>query len=355
MENLDRLNAEWITLSAFRGLMKIATKGDMNKSKYDNVLAFCGDLYPELLGNDVSLLKAERESQTTREYRQKARLKSKKEGRKIDALELVKIDLGEFESLFRIAKREKEEQKKVDQLKRRLNQLTIAYDELSFQEHSENQILNRDVYKVHRLLPSLIDGIDYKDFWLPDKNTLRLRILHPEKTEHITGADLIYEKHSSNDEASIVAIQYKIWENKKLYLNDTRMNEQIDKLKSFFCKKNICDNYNSQMQYRFPCCSAFIRPTDKLQSADQKLMSTGEHLPICKIDECTSTGRRGAKLLEYDKIKDISLSNESFEFLFNTGKIGSRNLTYDELTQLYSNFLQESSLSRVMIYAQEFD
>ncbi|HEI8867738.1 TPA: hypothetical protein SLG40_003275 [Serratia odorifera] len=71
MDNLDRLNAEWITLSAFRGLMKIATKGDMNKSKYDNVLAFCGDLYPELLGNDVSLLKAERESQTTREDRQK--------------------------------------------------------------------------------------------------------------------------------------------------------------------------------------------------------------------------------------------------------------------------------------------
>ncbi|EAB8210249.1 hypothetical protein FGH87_24685, partial [Salmonella enterica] len=342
MDNLDRLNAEWITLSAFRGLMKIATKGDMNKSKYDNVLAFCGDLYPELLGNDVSLLKAERESQTTREYRQKARLKSKKEGRKIDTLELVKTDLDEFESLFRIAKREKEEQKKVDQLKRRLNQLTIAYDELSFQEHSENQILNRDVYKVHRPLPSLIDGIDYKDFWLPDKNTLRLRILHPEKTEHITGADLIYEKHSSNDEASIIAIQYKIWENKKLYLNDTRMNEQIDKLKTFFCKKSICDSYNSQMQYRFPCCSAFIRPTDKLQSADQKLMSTGEHLPICKIDECTSTGKRGARLLEYDNIKDISLSNESFEFLFNTGKIGSRNLTYDELTQLYSNFLQES-------------
>ncbi|MEF5118589.1 hypothetical protein U9X88_14650 [Escherichia coli] len=355
MGNLDRLNAEWITLSAFRGMMKIATKGDMNKSKYDNVLAFCGDLYPELLGNDVSLLKAERESQTTREYRQKARLKSKKEGRKIDALELVKADLGEFESLFRIAKKEKEEQKKVDQLKRRLNQLTIAYNELNFQEHSENQILNRDIYKAHRPLPSLIDGIDYRDFGLPDKNTLRLRILHPEKTEHITGADLIYEKHSSNDEVSIVAIQYKIWENKKLYLNDIRMNEQIEKLKLFFCKKSICDSGNSQIQYRFPCCSAFIRPTDKLQSADQKLMSTGEHLPICKIDECTSTGNRGAKLLEYNKIKDISLSNESFEFLFNTGKIGSRNLTYNELSQLYSNFLQESSLSRVMIYAQAFD
>ncbi|HGJ5859875.1 MAG TPA: hypothetical protein ACHBX6_09285 [Arsenophonus nasoniae] len=59
MDNLNRLNAKWITLSAFRRLMKIATKGDMNKSKYDNVLAFCGDPYPELLGNDVSLLKAE--------------------------------------------------------------------------------------------------------------------------------------------------------------------------------------------------------------------------------------------------------------------------------------------------------
>ncbi|MGL5470738.1 MAG: hypothetical protein ACRDCT_21565 [Shewanella sp.] len=72
MKDIDRLNAEWISLNAFRGLSKIASNGDMEKSTYDNALELGGSLYPELLGDDVSELKRERVSDTTKEYRQRA-------------------------------------------------------------------------------------------------------------------------------------------------------------------------------------------------------------------------------------------------------------------------------------------
>ena len=109
-----------------------------------------------------------------------------------------------------------------------------------------------------------------------------------------------------------------------------------------------------QNKYRFPCCSAFLRPTDKLQNAEQKFISTGEHLPICKIEECKSFGSRGGELIEYENIKDVSLSSELFEYLFNRGKIGSRELYPEELEEIYKDTSIISTDDTVVIYAQEF-
>jgi hypothetical protein len=53
-------------------------------------------------------------------------------------------------------------------------------------------------------------------------------------------------------------------------------------------------------------------------------------------------------------MRDISLSGEMFEGLFNTGKIGSRRLGYGELQKLYEAYEVESDESTVVIYAQEF-
>lgn len=354
MEDIDRLNAEWIALNAFRGLSKISTQGDMMKSTYDNALDFGGEAYPELLGKDVSLLKRERESDTTKEYRQKAKYSSIRDGIDIEAIDLVKADIDEYEELLSVAENQKENTR-IDQLKRKLKQLWKSKEELEPEEHSEHQMIFRDVYNADRVIPSLTQGKGYRDFELPNSNVMRLRVLHPDKIEHITGADLIYERHNPHKETvSIVAVQYKIWKNKKLYLSDERMLEQINKMKSFFCDRCVCKNKEDINEYRFPYCSAFIRPTDKLQKPDQKFLSSGEHLPICKINECKSYGERNAELLEYQNIKGTSLSSEMFEFLFNKGKIGSRELSYDELLELYSDFLEEASKDRVVIYAQEF-
>ncbi|MCM2129780.1 hypothetical protein [Larsenimonas rhizosphaerae] len=352
-ENIDRLNAEWISLNAFRGLAKIASGGDMVKSTYDNALQLGGEIYPELLGDEVSLLKRERESDTTKEYRQKAELCSIRDKKHISPFNLVSLDIVVYEGLLSIATAQRNEQK-VDQLKRKLAQFYKSKKELDPEDHSENQLIFRDAYNVSRVIPTIANDRGCRDFELPNGRVLRLRVLHPDKVEHITGADLIYERHHpKNEMASVVAVQYKIWKNRKLYLSDERMLGQIDKMKTFLCNKEICKSAKNDHGYRFPCCSAFIRPTDKLQKADQKFLSTGEHLPICKINECATLSDRGAKKLEYDKIKEISLSSEVFEFLFNNGKIGSRDMTYTELTKLYSDYLEDASRERVIVYAQE--
>ena len=203
--------------------------------------------------------------------------------------------------------------------------------------------------------PELSKGHAYRDFELPDGNYLRLRVLHPDRPEHITGADIIYERHNkATEKVSIVVVQYKIWDEKKLYISDHRMSSQIGKMREFTCKKNICTQKEGDNTYRFPCCSGFLRPTDKLQNAEQKFLSTGEHLPICRINDCKSVGKNGGELLEYEKIKEVSLSTELFEDLFNRGKIGSRELSLEELKELYKNASVIDSSDTVVIYAQEF-
>lgn len=354
-ENTSRIDAEWIALNAFRGLTKIASKGDMAKSTYDNALDLGGALYPELLGPETSVLRRDRESDTAKEYRQKAQLKSIKKSESIDPVSLVQADIAEIKDLLSIAEKNKNDRTRVDQLKKKVGQLVAAENEMSPVTHTENQLIFRDAYNIERNLPAIQSGKGSRDFQLPDGNVLRVRVLHPDTPEHVSGADIIYERHSPTEEkASIVAVQYKIWNDKVLRLTDTRMIKQLERLNKFMCENGMCSQDKPDNTYRFPCCAAFLRPTDKLQKADQKYFSTGEHLPICRIGECKTETVRGKPALEYHKMRNVSLSSEMFEYLFNKGKIGSRLLGYDELKKLYADYLIESAEDNVVIYAQEF-
>ncbi|MDD3326079.1 MAG: hypothetical protein PHW25_03220 [Zoogloea sp.] len=355
MNAASRLDSEWVVLNAVRGLTKIAAKGDARKSTYDSALEFGGELYPALLGADASILRRERESDTAKEYRQKAQLRSIKSGTDISPVFLIKQDIDDLNDLLSVAKREKQNRTKVDQLKRKLANLVEAEKELNPIPHTENQLIFRDALAVDRTVPALGSGKAYRDFELPDGNILRVRVLHPDKPEHVTGADIIYERHSSDEEsARIVAVQYKIWDNKAMYLTEDRMKTQLDRLKNFTCGKGICSQAETENSYRFPCCAGFLRPTDKLQRPDQSFVSSGEHLPVCKIDECKTVTSRGSEILKYHNIRDVSLSSEMFEQLFNKGKIGSRLLSYEELKKFYEDHQVDSEENSVVIYAQEF-
>ena len=353
MNNPDRIDAEWLAVNAFRGVAKIATKGDMLRSTYDQSFELGGELYPELLGEDVSLLRRERESDITKEYRQKSRLRAIRDNTDDNPFQLISEDVKELEELLQIAKKEQNSER-VDNLKRRLAILARGKAELDERNHTENQLIFRDAKDVRDDTKALTSGTGYRDFELPESKVLRVRVLHPDKPEHVTGADIIYERHDPETElVCIVAVQYKIWEDRKLYLPDQRMKKQISRLDKFLCQRNICQFKRSKDAYRFPCCSAFLRPTDKLQNPNQRLISRGEHIPICKIDKCKTNGLAGAELLEYEKIKDISLSAETFEMLFNKGCIGSDWLTIDELHELYKDSIPKASEDHVVIYVQE--
>lgn len=354
MTQESRIDSEWVALNAFRELLKLSTKGDLAKATYDDALDFGGALYPALLGRESSLLRRVRESDTTKEYRQRSRLRSEKTGAPIAPIELLQPDIQELEDLLAVAKQSKDKGR-VDQLKSRLKTLVTAKDQLMPPPHTENQLIFRDANAVTRGLPEMDSGKGYRDFQLPDANVLRVRVLHPDKPEQVTGADVIYERHSPNDEmASIIVVQYKIWENRTLRMTDPRMQEQLIKLRVFTCDKGLCTSDSSGESYRFPHCSAFLRPTDKLQHSDQKFISSGEHLPICKIDSCLTTSIRGTSLLEYNSMRKTSLSGEAFEYLFTTGKIGSRMISYNELQNLYSQFKVSSDPDHIIIHAQEF-
>lgn len=353
--NESRIDPEWITLNAFRDLLKIASKGDLSKSTYNEALEFGGALYPALLGRESSVLRRVRESDTTMEYRQRARLQSRQKESQVTPIELLLPEIAGLEELLSVAAQSKDRER-VDQLKRRLKILQMSRDELQPQPHSEHQLIFRDAFAVARDVPTLDTGKGYRDFRLPDEGVLRVRVLHPDKPEQISGADIIYERHSPDEQAaSLVAVQYKIWEKRVLHLSEPRMQGQIQRLRRFVCENELCKaDTGDSKSFRFPHCAAFLRPTDRLQRSDQHFMSSGEHLPICKIDACTTLTDNDASVLKYSAIRNTSVSGESFEYLFSAGKLGSRILTYDELTALYMKSEMLSDEEHVVIYAQEF-
>ena len=352
-----RLDPEWLTLNAVRDLMRLAVRGDFSKSTYNQALDLGAAICPEILGSDVSVLRQDRECELTKEYRQRATYRSIRDSREITALSLVQDDINEFESLVAAAKASKNKTK-VDKLQRKLKNLYTAEEEINPEKNSENQLIFRDALKVDRGIPLLTEGKNCRTFELFDKNLLTIRVLHPEIPEHITGADLIYERYDKNTNTVVIAlVQYKIWENKKMYFSENdsnkRMLGQINKMKEFLCNKGVCKD-NNESQYRFPCCSAFLRPTDKLQSPNQAFISTGEHLPVCHIEECITTSPGGARVLEYDNVRKISLSHDMFEELFNQGKIGSMRLSLEELADLYKDSDIVSKKDTMLLYAQEY-
>lgn len=317
-DDRSRLDSEWVTANAVRELISLATQGDSSKSTYNRALELGAAICPDILGEDVSVIRRFRESDTAREYRQKAQAKSLKEEAEITPVDLLKADIEEYSGLLATARN----QQRTDRLKRRLDDLKRALVEIDPERHSENQLIFRDAYNVSRDIPELKTGKAHRDFRLPDDDVLRIRVFHPDNPERITGADLVYEKHDPEKETvNLAAIQYKIWEDKTLYLNDDRMNRQLDRMRNFFCGKDLCVAGQSDHTFRFPYCSAFLRPTDRLQSADQRLHSTGEHIPICQLETLATDGPRGGRCITYDGARSVSLSHGVFESLLGPARL----------------------------------
>jgi hypothetical protein len=351
-----RLDAEWLTLSAIREMTKLAAKGDVKLSTYDRVLDFGAELYPELLGRETSLLRRFRESDTAAEFRQIAHLRSLKENRVVKPDDLIRKEINEVKDLLEFEERQgNATSARVDRVNKKLHRLIDAASELETLPHTENQLIFRDCIAVGDGLPQLKGRRAHRDFRLPDGNVLRVRVLHPDKPEHVTGADIIYERHVPGRKlASVIAVQYKIWEKRSLSLSDPRLHRQLSRLKAFLCDNGACAAGSEESTYRFPFCAAFLKPCDKLQHPDQALVSSGEHLPICMIDKYKSKTKQRAAVLEYANIHDVSLNSAMFELLFNRGKIGSRTIPYFELAKLYAKHLVERDEDSVIIHAQEF-
>lgn len=350
-----RLDAEWTALNAVRETLGIASRSPAD-STYIDALAIGREVAPRLFDPQYSLIAAGQEPPLVREYRQRAEAKSILDKQPISPLELLDGDLSTDERLLEASGHVS------DQLKRSVAALRRARTWFEERVYSEHKLISRDVYAAARPeLPTPPRAADnYVEYSLPFERALRIRILHPDRPEHSTGADLVYEVCDEEQRRARVAfVQYKIWDGKTLRFTDARnLSDQLARLETVCCKAGLCAASTPAPgpppdSYRLPYCAAFLRPTDRLQRPDAALISSGVHVPVC-VTLTVSLGSVGGRILRHDPIRGRSVSQRLFEELFSRNMLGSRWLTYDEVERLYRTHGILDSDQRIVIYAQEF-
>lgn len=337
---------------AMRDTINLAKKKGY-KATYENTFNFFYDFSPELYEGIIAQLPQRNLHEEAKVFIAKAELQSIQENRQITPIDLVQANIDELKELQKHST--KEEQSKI--LKTKIGNLESLKKSLKPRKLSENRILIRDTSKADRkdFGATFISEDDfYVDYKLTDSKYLRIRLLHPDQPEHITGADLIYEQHDEKEnKMRILFLQYKIWDDGVLYFSKGNLDAQISKMKKCLCDNKHCEGpvfEGSEMNFRFPYCAAFIRPTDKLQEQNEKLVSSGIHIPICAIPRL--------KLFNGDKLdkkylKSQTITHEIFEHLFNREFIGSKWMSAQEVEDFYKeNKILENDES-IIFYARE--
>ena len=344
-----RRNIAFQILVANRDLLEIAIKRSQPPS-YENSIGLLNELAPELYNSFIELLSRKNENELSQYYHELADIKTLETGNETTAFELIDLEIEKLKK-----SNELDPTKKV--VKKKLLEHLVAREKMQPVRLTENRILNRDFSKVNRstYAEKHFENDHYTDFKLKNKDILRIRFLHPDSDEHITGADLIYEQYNlKNNKVRFIFLQYKTWENNVIYKSQTKnLLPQLEKLENILCKNNLCQSsqgLRTSSKYRFPYCAGFLRPTDKIQDNDSKLMSSGMHLPVCTAMKMINEDEKIEKKL----IKEQAFKSHIFEELFNNNMIGSRWIDVDELDEIYEkNQIFEKS-DRIRLYAQEF-
>ncbi len=340
------------TTVAMRDALNIALKKQQPPT-YEQSIRFFHELDPDLYEKISEILTEKNESETVKLYREKARLESLKRGIEVSAEELLLEDINILEQLKHLPDAEKE---KTQSINREIAKFHLALAGLRPRHLSENAILNRDAtFSKRGNLPSeeLFSDYGFKDFKLSRDRYLRVRLLHPDIAEHTTGADLLYEQVDIiNKRVKIIFLQYKTWENGVLYFSAHKnLETQISRLSDSVCKCNYCDSPDIDYDpYRFPHCSAFLRPTDKLQFSNSKMISSGLYIPICKVNKI----RSDEKKLDKKELKYSALNHHIFEDLFNLGLIGSRWLTVAQAEEFYKKNNIIEKRDTLILHTKEF-
>jgi hypothetical protein len=347
-----RLDAEWATLNAIREMLGIALKGRVAPT-YAQALDVGKVIAPQIYATESSLLGRDREPQLVQEYRQRADALSQIRGQVVKPLEVLDEDIQTQRRLVMTSGDR-------DLIQKRMDLLENIRPYFLTKPFTENQLIIRDVFKIERGLPTPpIEGDRFRDFKVSDERGLRIRMLHPDPPEHAIGADLIYELYWDKKQlARIALIQYKIWNGRTLYLSQaSNVEEQMRKLREIFCDKDLCKPFEGSARtqsYRLPYCSAFLRPTDKIQDPDTRLISSGLHTPICVAFRAMEDTGRGSKKIESKIIRSEAVSHKVFEEMFNANLLGSKWLTYDEIEKLYREHKVLEPTERIVLHAQEF-
>jgi len=251
----ERLDAEWATLIAIREMLGVALKGRSSPT-YEQALEFGKALSPSLFDSESTII-GSKEREITKEYRQRAEAESSLQSKPIEPLEIVDREITDFKAMLNTPGDR-------DLIGKRLDRLSNVRQLLQPKEYSENQLILRDLFKADRHLPTGSVDVDrdtYREFQLDADRGLRIRLLHPDKPEHTTGADLIYENYWDKRRLVRIAfVQYKIWDGSTLYSSRAgNLEAQMQKLKAVLCDDGYCKRPDgTKKRYRLPYCSAFL-------------------------------------------------------------------------------------------------
>ena len=342
-------SAQRLAILALHDSISIADKSG-KYTTYQQILDMADELAPDFFGR-LNLLERERESELAIEYRQKADVESLAKNEKVLPSNIVRRDIETWKNYLQGQRVEDR-----DAVVRRRRKLEDVLMELEPRPFTENRLIARDM-AVGADLPYISKDVHYLDLALPKGRILRLRLIHPDTPEGITGVDILYEHHHVElKKVRLAAVQYKIWKKQTLYTSESDVEKQVEKLRCFLCANGLCDedaDDNDRHLYRMKYCAAFLRPTNKLQDADTRFASIGYHVPVCRVEELweeTLTGKR----LSYERIKNESLTQRAFEELFCNEMLGSRWIPYPKLEDLYHRYNVLRPDDTAIIYAQDF-
>lgn len=359
MEPLNQLQKEWVVINAVRELLGIIT--DMPGAKYAEAIKFAKDIYPSLFQDSKTGIDRKDSIEKLHEkYRQEAIAVSREKKNDVTPRSLIENRLKQIQSYLKQFKKGDEDP---NRLRREAKDLKLIlgmnFEVNTLQKITESQSINNDSFNkrydkvfVNNHLGKFVEYINNEE-----NELFRITVLHPNPSEAIIGADLIYEQYDELKKmVRIVAIQYKIWDGTTLYFSKAdNLEAQIKKMNSIFCGKDFCKNCKggsnlSKDKYRLSYCMAFLKPTDKLQDP-KKLTTTGYHLPICKVNKLKEKTRSNYKLTK-GAIKNQSLKTVTFEELFNSEMIGSRWMKIKDLETFYQKNKVLEPNEKIILYAQ---
>ncbi|WP_332453105.1 hypothetical protein [Chryseobacterium aquaticum] len=344
----ERRDTAFQTVTAIRESFTLAKRQQIPIT-YEKAFTIIKDLDEKLYDSILDLLTNKNENDLVKYYKDEANAISTDEN-KVHPLELINKELERVEQIIKNA-----ENKNHPQLIRRKITLIGAKEYFTPRSQSEHKSLNHDFYlrsRYEKFGNPLYDNDNFKDFKITNDRVLRLRLLHPDNEETILGVDLIYEIFDMrNNRVRFAHMQYKSWNNKVLYLSQAKnLMPQLEKMKGNICDATLCHGpETNERGYRFPYCSAFLRPTSKIQNSESKLITTGTHIPICKALPNLSNINK----LEKRDFEDKSIKGNIFEELFTSNLAGSRWISLDDLDKFYSEKDILSHTNRIRIHAKD--
>ena len=348
-----RFDTEWSILNALRELSHIALRGD-DPPTYRRVLHLAELLIPGIFSHEKRIIDKAPESIEAKGYREKALAETRRQGTQVTALELVEKDIKELQlQVYAVPEG--------TVIKSKLNTALLVRQEIKATRHSEGELIFRDAIATGINFDVSGSGQKYMEYKLDDNRALKISVFHPDFPEHKTGADLLYEIYNVKQEtARVAAVQYKMWDKDSLH-RTPGMGKQLEKLTQFACEKDfikyktLCyrDEVPKGRLYRLPYCAAFLRPTDRLQLPNSKMVSTGNHVPVCVVNDCWVKNQKGNLSLRKEHILDRSLSEIVFKELFVSGMVGSQEMSWRHLAELYRRIGIFSNDQVVLVHAQE--